>query len=163
MIPEARLGIGDHIWNIHPKGMGLMTKVCDCFPKRRQVVAYRLQFLEYVGVPVYNLNTLFIKISILFFYLRFSIDPTFKFSAYFVTVVVIGYSLISALGPVMFTCTTGREKGCAKVSTVHLTSACFNIATDFTILLLPLWLLQPMKVSIRRKAGIAVGLMAGGL
>lgn len=45
------------------------------------------------GLLTYNIATLFIKILILSFYLRFSIDRAFRLAVYAVIVVTVGYTV----------------------------------------------------------------------
>lgn len=44
-----------------------------------------------------------------------------------------------------------------------LALAAFNVATDFIILALPVWILRPLRVKFSQKIALLVVLMTGGL
>ncbi|KAH6972897.1 hypothetical protein BKA56DRAFT_592994 [Ilyonectria sp. MPI-CAGE-AT-0026] len=140
---EARLGAGDHIITMTPEGISLLLKIG-----------------KWAGVPLYNLTTLFIKASVLMFYLRFFVDATFRMVTYGVLFVVVAYSMVNVIATFALNCE--NNAACDQLFRVYITCAAVNVATDFAILLLPFWLLRPMKVPFARKVGIAVVLMGGG-
>ncbi|KAH7125904.1 hypothetical protein EDB81DRAFT_698353 [Dactylonectria macrodidyma] len=140
---EARLGAGDHIITMTPEGIDLLLKV-----------------RKWAGVPLYNITTVFIKASVLMFYLRFSITTAFRIVTYAVMFVVIAYSIVNVAASFALNC--ANNAACDQLFRVYITCAAINVATDFAILLLPFWLLRPMKVRFARKVGIAFVLMAGG-
>ncbi|KAH7136924.1 hypothetical protein B0J13DRAFT_625540 [Dactylonectria estremocensis] len=115
---------------------------------------------KWAGVPLYNITTVFIKASVLMFYLRFSITTAFRTVAYAVMFIVVAYSIVNIAASFALDCV--NNAACDQLFRVYITSAAFNVATDFAILLLPFWLLRPMKVRFARKVGIALVLMAGG-
>ncbi|KAM5379407.1 hypothetical protein ACJZ2D_004105 [Fusarium nematophilum] len=142
---EARLGAGDHIVNITLEGLDLVLKVS-----------------KWGGVPVYNLTTLFIKASILVFYLRFTVDTALRICTFIVLLVVVAYSLTNAIAAIVLDCNEELKDNCRHLLNIFIAGAALNVATDVAILLLPFWILRPMKVSMGRKVGIAFVLMAGG-
>lgn len=95
------------------------------------------------------------------FYLRFFVDATFRMVTYGVLFVVIAYSMVNVIATFALNCE--NNAACDQLFRVYITCAAVNVATDFAILLLPFWLLRPMKVPFARKVGIAVVLMGGGL
>jgi hypothetical protein len=55
------------------------------------------------------------------------------------------------------------EGTCGNRIVPFLTTAVFNVVTDVAILLLPIWLLAPLRINRRKKIGIMLTLMTGGL
>ncbi|KAJ4177769.1 hypothetical protein NW755_013645 [Fusarium falciforme] len=143
---DARLGSGDHIWNIDPKSLEILLKST-----------------KWGGLPVYNIATVFIKASVLTFYLRFTVDIYFKVCSYAVLFIVVANAIVNIVGSAILECTAPGQAACQQTIIIQIVSAAVNSATDAVILLLPFWLLRPMKVPWSRKVGIAVVLMAGGL
>ncbi|KAF7557921.1 hypothetical protein G7Z17_g293 [Cylindrodendrum hubeiense] len=115
---------------------------------------------NWAGVPLYNLTTSFIKASVLMFYLRFFVDMTYRMVTYGVLFVVVAYGIVNVAATMVLSCTS--KAACDQVFRVYITCAAINVATDAAILLLPFWLLRPMKVAFARKVGIALILMGGG-
>ncbi|KAL2671547.1 hypothetical protein Neosp_014137 [[Neocosmospora] mangrovei] len=142
---DARLGSGDHIWNIDPKSLEILFKST-----------------KWGGLPVYNIATVFIKASVLTFYLRFTVDVYFKMCSYAVLFIVVANAIVNIVGSAILECTAPGQASCQQTIIIQIVSAAVNSATDAVILLLPFWLLRPMKVPLSRKIGIAVVLMAGG-
>ncbi|KAH7009694.1 hypothetical protein EDB80DRAFT_572506, partial [Ilyonectria destructans] len=112
---------------------------------------------KWAGVPLYNLTTLFIKASVLMFYLRFFVDATFRMVTYGVLFVVIAYSMVNVAATFAPNCV--NNAACDQLFRVYITCAAINVATDLAILLLSFWLLRPMKFPFARKVGIALVLM----
>jgi len=115
--------------------------------------------------------TIFIKASILFFYLRFATaNRSFQIVVYAVLLVVVGYSIPSAT-IFLWMCRplrkywdlTVTEGECIAGNPPYLAAAVLNSVTDVVILLLPLWLLWPLRVPWRQKIAVSLVLMAGGL
>lgn len=122
------------------------------------------------GAMTYNLCTLFVKLSILSFYLRFSIDRAFRLAVYAVMFITVGYTLPNAL-LFLYICKpiasywdwTIPDSTCINQQAVFDSANILNMATDFMILLLPIWMLHPLRVPLLKKIGIALVLMTGGL
>lgn len=122
------------------------------------------------GAMTYNLCTLFVKLSILSFYLRFSIDRAFRLAVYAVMFITVGYTLPNAL-LFLYICKpiasywdwTIPDSTCINQQAVFDSANILNMATDFMILLLPIWMLHPLRVPLLKKLGIALVLMTGGL
>ena len=112
---------------------------------------------------LYNLTTLFVKASILAFYTRFSIDIAFLVFTYITLFVVISYSIVNIVGSWALNCGASNPSACHKNFIIFIVTSALNVATDFIILLMPFWILHPMKISRRRRIAIALVLMAGGL
>ncbi|KAF4441811.1 integral membrane [Fusarium albosuccineum] len=122
------------------------------------------QVNRWTSLPLYNVTTLFIKASVLAFYLRFTVDIYFKICNYFVLAIVITNCLVNVITTSIWgKCTVTLQDDCQQTIIMQIVSAALNVATDIAILMLPFWLLHPMKVPMGRKIGIALILMAGGL
>ncbi|KAK3312802.1 hypothetical protein B0H66DRAFT_380906 [Apodospora peruviana] len=121
------------------------------------------------GAICYHLSTLFAKYSILSFYLRFSVDTGFRYAVYFVMFVATGYTVPSAFA-FLFQCTpmnslwdsdvVGRK--CVDAVAMCNATGVLNTVTDLAILLLPIWLLRPLRIPLLKKMGVAIILMTGG-
>jgi len=121
------------------------------------------------GPLTYNLATLFIKVSILSFYLRFTIDRGCKIAVYIVMFVAVGYTIPNAFlslyvcRPMQKYWSPMLEGTCVNINAAFHTANALNVATDFAILLLPIWLLKPLRAPFMKKLGIMLILMTGGL
>jgi len=121
------------------------------------------------GALTYNLTTMFIKLSILSFYLRFSIDRAFRIVVYFVMFMAFGYSIPNAF-LFLFVCKPIPSYWdwtipgtCINEQAIFDASNILNMVTDFLILLLPFWMLRPLRLPRAKKIGVALILAAGGL
>lgn len=118
----------------------------------------------------YNLSTLFVKASILFFYLRFAAaNRPFRIAVYVVLFAVIGYTLPAGFmflylcQPVQKFWDSAVEGVCFSGYAAFLAPSVLNSVTDVVILLLPIWLLWPLRVRMGQKIAVALALMPGGL
>ncbi|KAK0635966.1 hypothetical protein B0T17DRAFT_482035 [Bombardia bombarda] len=152
LVMQAHYGGGHHIWDV------------------RQDDLKRFLMLGAIGGSLtYNLATLAAKTSILSFYLRFSLERSFRFTVYFVMVMAAGYSLPTAFC-FTFLCVPMASywdltiPGVCSVDTYtfYKTCAILNVVTDLIILLLPIWMLWPLRVPRMKKIGVTLILMAGG-
>lgn len=118
----------------------------------------------------YNLATLFVKASILSFYLRFAAaNRPFQIATYIVLFVIVVYSLNAAFS-FLYLCTPIRSLWdisvtgtCVDLNSAYLASSVLNAVTDVVILVLPIWLLWPLRVRWQQKIAVALALMSGGL
>ncbi|KAK0622773.1 hypothetical protein B0T14DRAFT_425653 [Immersiella caudata] len=150
---QTKYGLGKHMWEVSAMDFQEFMKI--------GMIG---------GLLTYNLATLFIKTSILSFYLRFSVDRAFRVAVYVVMVVTVGYTVPNAI-LVLYACrpmkaywdfaakATGQ---CVNLDAAFHTANTLNMLTDFAILLLPIWMLRPMQVPLFKKIGVALILMAGG-
>ncbi|KAK4203457.1 hypothetical protein QBC40DRAFT_24205 [Triangularia verruculosa] len=152
-VTQTTLGMGNHIWDLPlPKFMSMM----------------KLGMIG--GAMTYNLTTLFVKMSILSFYLRFATaNHKFRIAVYMVMFFVVGYTIPNAFlflyicKPMEFYWNWTIEGGsCINQQAAFDSSNILNMATDFMILLMPIWMLWDLRVGIRRKVGVVGILMAGG-
>ncbi|KAF2820097.1 hypothetical protein CC86DRAFT_374790 [Ophiobolus disseminans] len=148
---QTRNGLGNHIWDVP-------TYKFRAFMKLGNIA----------GPLTYNLATLFIKLSLCLFYLRFSPSKSFRIAVYAVMTVSVAYSLPTAFGfawvchPVAkywdFTIKTGY---CINVDGYFLGTTCVNAALDLALLVLPLFIIKDLRLPIRQKIGVALLLMTG--
>jgi len=115
-----------------------------------------------------NLATLFIKTSILVFYLRFSTSRLFNVVVKTLIVVVVIANSLGAFG-VLFACQPMKrfwdlsvEGTCIKNNIWYEWLIVMNCTTDLIILILPAWILAPLSVSYSQKLLIAAILGTGG-
>ncbi|KAF4626928.1 hypothetical protein G7Y89_g11229 [Cudoniella acicularis] len=121
------------------------------------------------GSFLYGIGTLFIKASILFFYLRLPSKRLFKIITYLVMFVMCGYCLFGAF-TWLFMCRPIEKYWnlevagtCLNFKTAFLVGGSMNVVTDVVMLLLPIWVLRPLQLPLRQKLGVIVILMTGSL
>ncbi|KAF6800303.1 integral membrane protein [Colletotrichum sojae] len=117
---------------------------------------------KWAGVPLYNITTLFVKSSVLAFYLRFLVETSFRVFTYIVIFVVASYGIINTAATLALNCTNDLPDVCGTMIRIYIACGALNVLTDVIILLLPFWILRPMKVPFHRKIGVALVLMGGG-
>ncbi|KAK3367966.1 hypothetical protein B0H63DRAFT_490071 [Podospora didyma] len=149
-IAQTQYGMGIHMWDVSPADF-------------RRIIS--------VGIPAsmfYNLSTLFVKASILFFYLRFAAaNRPFQITVYVVLAVVVVYSLNAGFS-FLYLCNPvhrlwdGGDGTCIDLYSAFLATAALNAATDVVILVLPLWLLWPLRMRWAQKTAVGLVLMTGG-
>ncbi|KAK4186947.1 hypothetical protein QBC35DRAFT_386072 [Podospora australis] len=153
-ITQAHMGMGKHMWDIP-------------FPDFQKVM--KLGMIG--GAFTYNITTLFIKVSILSFFLRFSlVDHKFRFAVYVVIFLAVGYTIPNAFlflyicRPMEYYWDWLLPGGgtCINQQAAFDSANILNMATDFLILLLPIWMLRPIRASLFKKIGICLILMTGG-
>lgn len=123
------------------------------------------------ATTTYNLAVMCTKCSILLYYLRFPASRAFRLVTIGVLIVSVGYTISGTLAfayncnPIEKAWDKSLETGtCIDVTTSLLVRAVFNVVTDVCILLLPIWLLWPLRLwSIWQRLSVLVVLMAGGL
>jgi len=121
-------------------------------------------------MPTYNLTTMCTKASILLYYLRFPSSRAFRLATCSVLIISVGYTL-TGIFAWAYNCTPMEkawdrtvEGTCIDTLSGMLVRTIFNVATDVSILLLPIWLLWPLRLwSVWHKLSVLVVLMAGGL
>jgi len=52
---------------------------------------------------------------------------------------------------------------CLDYKAVFLVGGCLNVITDVVMLLLPIWLLWPLRLPLKQKIGVTMILMTGSL
>lgn len=93
----------------------------------------------------------------------------FRITVYIVLFVIIGYSLNAGFSflylcsPIKRLWDTSVSGTCVDLNAAYLVSSVLNAVTDVVILLLPIWLLWPLRVRWEQKMVVALALMPGGL
>ncbi|KAK0104925.1 hypothetical protein ONS95_005188 [Cadophora gregata] len=148
-VVQTQYGSGVHIWNVPLEKYTIYTK------------------LGIPGAVTYNMSTLFTKVAILLFYLRLSTDFHFRCVTYAVMFVAVGYSLAGGFA-FLYLCRPlpkywdfSIPGECSNFGAAFLAGAALNVATDISLLLLPLWLLHPLKLPLKQKIGVTLILMTG--
>lgn len=86
-------------------------------------------------------------------------------------VVAIGYCLANGFvflymcQPIIFFWDPTVPGGgkCGDIYGGFLACAALNVATDILILLMPIWLIWPLRVGLLKKLGVGIIMMTGGL
>ena len=140
-------GIGRHIWDIPGKNFPQIWHIFD------------------IEDMVYCFAILCAKLSILSFYLTiFGINKTFRWAVYATMTLTTLYLLVSFFTYV-FHCGVrsweGTQTNCLDGITQEIAIGGFNIATDLTILLLPLPQLWGLQLNRSRKIGLFIVFLLG--
>jgi len=121
------------------------------------------------GSLTYGLGTLFIKTSILLFYLRLPSTRAFRIVTCGVLLVACGYCLFGTF-TWLFMCRPMKaywdvsvQGKCLSFKNAFLVGGVFNVATDVVMLLLPIWVLRPLRLPRKQKIGVTLVLMTGSL
>ncbi|KAM5386408.1 hypothetical protein ACJZ2D_000371 [Fusarium nematophilum] len=126
------------------------------------LIGFITQIAKWCGTPLYCLILTFVKASVLAFYLRFTFDTVFKTCTFALLFIIVSSALVSIVISASSACTVGPGESCQWMLIVQTICSALNVATDAAILLLPFWLLHPMKVPLGRKIAIAFIMMGGG-
>mgnify|MGYP003633768105 CR=1 FL=1 len=150
----------EEVYNLHQGKPSVISKASTCIDFKQ---------LGIPGAVTYNMSTLFTKVAILLFYLRLSTDFRFRCVTYAVMFVAVGYSLAGGFA-FLYLCRPlpkywdfSIPGKCSNFGAAFLAGAALNVATDVALLLLPLWLLHPLKLPLRQKIGVTLILMTGSL
>ncbi|KAK3292997.1 uncharacterized protein B0H64DRAFT_327411 [Chaetomium fimeti] len=145
------MGMGKHIWELDYVTFSETMKI-----------------MMLGGAFTYSFTTMFIKLSILSFFLRFSMDRAFRLAVYVVMFISVGYS-VPQIFLFLYVCTPigsywdwSIPGTCINQQAIFDAGNILNMVTDFMILLLPIWLLRPMRAPLIKKLGVLLILMAGG-
>ncbi|KAL4904956.1 hypothetical protein BDW74DRAFT_24163 [Aspergillus multicolor] len=123
----------------------------------------------WAAIPLYNASLVFTKISLLFQYLR--IFPSYKFRiiCYIVMGVVIAYSTWAIISgfvncvPVAKFWDRDLPGHCLSFEALWFFNASMNIATDLTLLILPMPLITQLQLPKRQKLALMAVFALGGL
>jgi hypothetical protein len=144
------IGFGRHMWDI-PVSM-LLGKA----------------YLFSVNGIIFPLTILFAKLSILLLYIRiFTVNKGVRMSIF------VGIAILSVFYVAMVCLAAVSVKTCVDVDApsipfcknysgpVQLLNACFNVATDFCILALPIPLIMKLHLRLKQKLGVVAVFLAG--
>ncbi|KAM7193093.1 hypothetical protein V8F33_007965 [Rhypophila sp. PSN 637] len=148
---QTNNGAGRHMWDVRAEALQRFLKLGITG-----------------GSLTFNLSTLFIKLSILTFFLRFPTERAFRLTTYALMVVVVGYCIATAFS-FIYHCTPMQSGWdftvhgeCVDLYAAYLAPSAINVATDIIILFMPVWLLWPLRVGPMKKLGVALIMMTGG-
>ncbi|KAH8900238.1 hypothetical protein GQ53DRAFT_836177 [Thozetella sp. PMI_491] len=116
---------------------------------------------------LYSVVSLLSKCSILVFFLRFATSYAFAVVTHAMMFIVVGSSLTSAFG-FLYLCAPMERLWepvpgtCVDVHAWFIACASLNVFTDAVILLLPIWLLQPLRIPLNQRIAVLALMMAGG-
>lgn len=117
----------------------------------------------------YNLSLVITKASILCFYLRFPSPRAFQAACYLILFIAAGNGLTAGFAfvylcqPIERHWNPNVEGKCANPAVPFWVAAIVNMATDVIILLLPIWLLWPLRLGAAKMLSVLCIMMAGGL
>lgn len=117
---------------------------------------------------IYCLGIMFVKLSLLLFYLQISPDCKFRLAVYGLAFIVASYSVASVL-VVIFPCfpvakswdVTISGGYCINLPVFYLANLSLNSATDIAVLILPFPLLWSMRMPLRKKVAVTSIFMTG--
>jgi len=135
-------------------------------------VADHLQAGGIAGPLFFNLGILFTKVSLSLLYLRLSLSLglSFRVAVYAVMIVSALYSFVTAIG-ILWVCRPLKKYwdvamptgSCVDFDRYFLAISCINVATDLTLLILPIPIIYHLHLPWGRKLSAALLLMAGSL
>jgi len=153
IIEQVHYGLGRHIYNLPPE---LVPKSLKPF---------------FFSIMSYNLALTFTKTSIIFFYLRIFVTPRMRIACFIVLAFIIAYG-IELFFAGTFTCSpvsffwdkTIPNGKCINEKVAWFANAALNMASDFTIIILPIPAITKLNMPTRQKIVLmlilAVGLFA---
>ncbi|PKS05397.1 hypothetical protein jhhlp_008773 [Lomentospora prolificans] len=149
---QAKYALGRHLWDV---------------PYQDGVTGAMIEITA--GAVTYNMSLVMTKTSILFFYLRFPSPRLFRAACYAVMAMAIGNGLTAGFS-FLYLCQPIRkhwdwavEGKCVASFTIPFwVAAIVNMVTDIFILLLPVWLLRPLRLPPVKMLSVLGVLMAGG-
>jgi hypothetical protein len=144
-------GYGIDLWNL----------------SREEVITFLK--LDLGAFTTYYLGTLFVKLSILLFYLRINPDRTFRRLAYAIGAFETVYISLS-IGIQIFGCSPVARSwnfyipgSCVNKIDFFYVQAVFNIVTDFATLLLPIRMCVRLQLPTRQKWMLGLTFAVGSL
>ncbi|KAE8144242.1 hypothetical protein BDV25DRAFT_167302 [Aspergillus avenaceus] len=123
----------------------------------------------WVAIPIYNASLAFTKFSILFQYLRIFPDPKFRITCHIVMGIVAAYTTWAVVSgyvncvPVAKFWDRDIPGSCLSFEAVWFFNASMNIATDLTLLVLPMPLLSQLQLPRLQKVALMGVFAIGGL
>ncbi|OCK75392.1 hypothetical protein K432DRAFT_337541, partial [Lepidopterella palustris CBS 459.81] len=148
---QVKYGMGQHIWTL----------------SEQTLINSQKPF--WASIWIYNLSLGFTKASILIQYLRIFTIKQFRIACWSVLAFVIAFSTWTFFGSI-FECVpvayfwdkTIPGGHCMNQYAVWFTNASVNIATDFTIIILPMPVLKGLKLPMKQKRALVCIFALGG-
>ena len=120
------------------------------------------QYTRWIGVPFYNLSTVFVKASALMFFLRFTTSKRFRFVVFTTIGITVASGILNIVGTSVG-CTDLLSE-CKLTARVYIITASTNVLTDLIILSMPFFILAPLRtMPIRRKMEVTFVMTTVGL
>jgi hypothetical protein len=124
--------------------------------------------IKTVTSAFYCLGIMFIKLSLLLFYLQISVETNFRLAVWGLIGVVTSYSIASVL-VVIFSCSpiakswdiTITDGHCVNLPVFYIVNLSLNSITDIAVLVLPISLLWNLRMPFREKVAVGGIFMTG--
>lgn len=171
---ETQYGLGRHLDDL-PDFKNTYTKyllVCHSHipsPRQSPDTYHVLQVSAFGVTGTYPIANFFTKFSILSFYLRFTTSRCFTYTVYLTIALVLAFNFVGLTG-VLYWCQPIEtfwkhwEGGkCVKSDTWYISLLGINVVADIIILLLPIFIIRPLRVAFAQKVAIGAILGTGGL
>ena len=176
MILELHYGMGIHSDLLPSNVLQQQLKVCANGPSSTSNnVQFHFEYLLtdlpqclWAAIPMYNASLAFTKFSILFQYLRIFPGRSFRFTCYIMMAIVATYSTWAIISgyvncvPVAKFWNHDLPGSCLSFEAVWFFNASMNIATDVSLLLLPMPLLSKLQLPRMQKLAL-MGVFAIGI
>ncbi|KAL0475036.1 hypothetical protein QR685DRAFT_434165 [Neurospora intermedia] len=140
----------------------------DDLPDFKNTYTKYLLISAFGVTSTYPIANFFTKFSILSFYLRFTTSRGFTYTVYFTIALVFAFNFVGATG-VLYWCQPidtfwkHWEGGkCVESDTWYISLLGINVVTDVIILLLPIFIIRPLRVAFAQKVAIGAILGTGG-
>ncbi|EWC45688.1 hypothetical protein DRE_05249 [Drechslerella stenobrocha 248] len=148
----TRYGYGTHIWDVKPEWITPMRQMAFC----TQIF--------------FVLCTTTVKLSILYFYLRLSASPTFRFLVHSGMCFVLATG-VSFLFVIIFQCTpisgywdlSQRDSHCVHESAANIANAVINSLSDLYVFSLPIRDMMRLRLPLRQRVSLVVLFSLGGV
>jgi hypothetical protein len=131
---------------------------------------YNKIFLDVLAFSVtYSVASVSVKLSILAFYLRLSVDERFRMVVYIIGIIVVAVGVCNILGEALLCIPFSKlwnptQHGvCINMKAFFVTLSALNMVTDIIVYILPLRPLWKMRMPWRQKIALLFLLTLGGL
>lgn len=150
-----RHGLGEHVWSIKSNETANLLFWCE---HALHVRKYLLTSLPvFICEPIYLINIAFVKVSILFFYLRVFPDHSFRRICYvfmaFVSCcsVVFVVTALFQCKPMAYTWDKSLTGKCFNYNALAWVSAGVNVIQDLIIVALPIQRLRKLQLDFKKR------------
>lgn len=164
-------GIGEHIWNVSQASVERLLLWGQSFRSSLWHCKIAEQFLAYVVLCMYVVTNGLIKLSVLSFYLRiFSTSKRFKYLCWmtfaFVAATTISFTFVTILQcvPISNAFLVVPKTGyCVNDQAATWTLSALTVLQDILVLFLPIMEILALQMSSRKKVGVSLVFILGGL